>query len=76
MVSQFILLVHCRLGWCPSITTASKPNITKELYLRFAKLIEHSGVRFGTEVFGVMINVDLINDGPVISLLESCYPGR
>jgi D-tyrosyl-tRNA(Tyr) deacylase len=71
VVSQFTLLADCRSGRRPGFAGAAKPPIAEELYLVFTKLLEKSGLRVGTGVFGAMMDVELINDGPVTFLLDS-----
>jgi D-aminoacyl-tRNA deacylase len=71
VVSQFTLLADCRSGRRPSFTAAAKPPIAEELYLFFAKLLEKPGLTIKTGVFGAMMKVELINDGPVTFLLDS-----
>jgi D-tyrosyl-tRNA(Tyr) deacylase len=68
-VTQFTLYADTRRGNRPSYVAAAPPDRAKPLYERFC---ERLGARRG--VFGAMMAVELVNDGPVTVLLES--PGR
>jgi D-aminoacyl-tRNA deacylase len=71
VVSQFTLLGDCRSGRRPGFTAAAKPPAAEQLYLLFTSLLEKSGLTVGTGIFGAMMLVELINDGPVTFLLDS-----
>lgn len=72
VVSQFTLYGDCRKGRRPNFMDAARPEIAIPIYEHFnAKLREHLP-RVETGVFGAMMEVRLVNDGPVTLLLEEC----
>ncbi|MDR9502407.1 MAG: D-aminoacyl-tRNA deacylase [Desulfurivibrionaceae bacterium] len=71
IVSQFTLYGDCRKGRRPSYSKAAGPEHAEQLYDFFINQVEGFGVRVGTGIFQALMEVRLINDGPVTLLLDS-----
>ena len=71
IVSQFTLYGDCRKGRRPSYTRAAPPERAERLYEEVAARIGEAGIPARKGVFGAMMNVSLVNDGPVTLLLDS-----
>ncbi len=71
VVSQFTLHGDCRKGRRPAFIAAAPPEQAEPLYERFVVRVENLGVRVATGRFGAMMEVELVNDGPVTLLLDS-----
>lgn len=69
-VSQFTLYGDCNKGRRPNFMNAAKPEFAEELYDFFNESLRKKGVIVETGVFGAMMEVELINDGPVTLVLE------
>ena len=70
VVSQFTLAARTRKGRRPSYTDAADPPLAEALYERFAAHLSARGLAVETGRFGAMMDVELVNDGPVTIMLE------
>jgi len=71
VVSQFTLYGDVRRGKRPSFDDAARPQKARELYEYFVERIRTKGLRCETGRFQEMMEVELVNDGPVTILLDS-----
>ena len=71
VVSQFTLLGDCQKGRRPSFTRAAPPEQARALYQAFISLLRGKGLRVATGEFQEMMDVHLVNDGPVTLIVES-----
>ena len=71
VVSQFTLYGDCRKGRRPSFDQAAPPDLARALYEHYVEALRGRGIPVQTGVFQAMMQVELVNDGPVTLLLES-----
>ena len=71
IVSQFTLFGDCRRGRRPSYVSAAEPEPARTLYLAVVNRLRQAGHTVETGEFGAMMDVELVNDGPVTLLIDS-----
>jgi D-aminoacyl-tRNA deacylase len=71
VVSQFTLYGDCRKGKRPSYTGSAPPDEASALYASFVEILRGMGIPVQEGVFGAMMQVDLVNDGPVTLIVDS-----
>jgi D-tyrosyl-tRNA(Tyr) deacylase len=70
VVSQFTLYGDAAKGRRPSFIDAARPEVAVPLYATFIALLRERGLHVETGEFGAMMDVELVNDGPVTLWLE------
>jgi len=70
-VSQFTLYGDCRKGRRPNFMSAARPEQAEPLYELFNNKLREKGLHVETGRFGAMMDVRLLNDGPVTLIVES-----
>ncbi len=71
IVSQFTLYGDCRKGRRPSFIDAAAPPVAIPLYEEFINAVKAQGVPTASGRFGAMMQVELVNDGPVTIIVDS-----
>jgi D-aminoacyl-tRNA deacylase len=71
VVSQFTLYGDVRRGKRPSFDDAAPPPVAREFYELFVERIRRAGIQCETGRFQEMMQVSLVNDGPVTILIDS-----
>lgn len=70
VVSQFTLCGNCQKGNRPSFVESARPEKAIPFYEKFVKYIREQGIKCETGEFGAMMEVELVNDGPVTIILD------
>ena len=71
VVSQFTLYADCRKGRRPSFSDAARPEQARGWYTRFIDMLREEGLAVQTGAFQKMMDIALVNDGPITFLLDS-----
>ena len=71
VISQFTLYADCRKGRRPSFTDASPPEEAQKLYDYFVTAAKSRGLKVATGIFQALMEVELVNFGPVTIFLDS-----
>ena len=70
LVSQFTLYGNCKKGMRPSFIGSAPPDLARDLYSTFGNLLRQEWPEVAEGEFGAMMEVSLVNDGPVTLILD------
>lgn len=71
IVSQFTLYADTRKGRRPGFSEAAVQSVAEPLYEKFCSTVRQQGVQVSTGQFGAMMDVSLVNQGPVTIIIDS-----
>ena len=71
LISQFTLYGDCRKGRRPGFDRSAPPEIAQPLYEQAVAYLNQIGIKTASGVFGAMMQVSLVNDGPVTLIVDS-----
>ena len=71
VISQFTLCADYKKGRRPNYLMAAEPQKAEELYLKYVDRIFNAGIKVQTGEFGAMMDVDIVNSGPVTITLDT-----
>ena len=73
VVSQFTLLGNVKRGLRPDFTRAERPDRAEKMYLEFVEKVREQGIPVKTGKFAALMEVKLINEGPVTIIIDSRF---
>lgn len=71
VISQFTLYGTVKKGFRPSFTEAANPQKGEDFYLKFCEMLKTKGLKVEMGSFGAMMDIDLLNEGPVTIIIDS-----